>query len=221
MAVRAMFESELKELQQRLTQMGQQAIASYASLVNAIRSHDQETLRLLLDTDRQMQEMQRSIEARCLYLMTKEQPIARDLRLVSAALKVVTDMERIGDHVTDIAELYLRMFNQQLEGLQIQELRRMLDETKAMLEQAVLAFVEGDDTLADKIIAWDDVIDGLFNDNKLVLMEAIRLQQADGDYIVDCLMVAKYLEKIGDHCVNIGEWTKFRNTGDMQGYPLY
>lgn len=219
--MRGIFEQELQELRERLTAMGQQATDSYERLVKAMRSGDTKALQSLLDNDRQMQEMQRSIESRCLYLMTKEQPVARDLRMVSAALKVVTDIERIGDHVADIAELFLRMPSQSGEQFPVQKLCTMLDETREMLKQAMEAFVNSDGEMADNVIAWDDLIDGLFNEIKLDLMEAIRKQKIDGDFIVDCLMAAKYLEKIGDHCVNIGEWTKFRNTGDMQGFPLY
>ncbi len=220
MTTRGIFDRELQELKERLFDMGKQAVGSYERLVASIRSRDVETLKLLLDNDRQMQEMQRAIEAKCLYLMMKEQPVAGDLRLVSAALKVVTDLERIGDHVSDIAELFLRMHaqNEQLQELKMCE---MLSETRAMLEQAIQAFVEGDGELADKVIAQDDVIDGLFNDIKIALLDAIGHQQVDGDSLVDCLMIAKYLEKIGDHCVNVGEWTKFRNTGDIQGFSLY
>ena len=115
MAPRIYFEQELDLLKNKVTEMGERAEISYDRLVYAVKGNDRETLKLLLDNDRQMIDMQRSIEAKCLTLLTRQQPVARDLRLVSSALKVVTDIERVGDHVSDIAELCLRTqeFNQE------------------------------------------------------------------------------------------------------------
>ncbi len=220
MAPRILFEQELELLKNKVKEMSERAQDSYDRLIEAIEKNDRETLKVLLDNDRQMIDMQRSIEAKCLTLLTKEQPVARDLRLVSASLKVVTDIERIGDHVSDIAELYLRMngnSSDECEAL----LASMMEEAKEMLREAVEAFVEGHEESAKAVIERDDVVDDLFNQVKEKMMEAIRGQNLDADKVVDYLMVAKYLEKIGDHAVNIGEWAIFRLTGDMQGVKLY
>ncbi|MGN1146597.1 MAG: phosphate signaling complex PhoU family protein, partial [Acetatifactor sp.] len=109
MSPRVLFEQELELLKSKVAEMGERAEISYDKLVYAVRGNDRSTLTQLLDNDRQMIDMQRTIETMCLRLLTRQQPVARDLRLVSAALKVVTDIERVGDHVTDIAELYLRI----------------------------------------------------------------------------------------------------------------
>ncbi len=221
MSPRILFEQELELLKTKVTEMGERAGISYDRLVYAVKANDRETLKQLLDNDRQMMDMQRSIEAKCLTLLTKQQPVARDLRLVSSALKVVTDIERVGDHVSDIAELYLRMGNIFAEGEYEHILAEMMEEAKDMLHEAVEAFVDADEDAARKVIAHDDIVDEQFNQMKEKMMNAIRVQDLDADKVVDYLMVAKYLEKIGDHAVNIGEWAIFLVTGDMQGVKLY
>lgn len=221
MAPRVFFDQELELLKNKVTEMSERAEISYDRLVYAVKKNDRETLNLLLDNDRQMMDMQRSIEAKCLTLLTTQQPVARDLRLVTSALKVVTDIERIGDHVSDISELYLRMNGIVTDGEYELLLSSMMEEAKDMLHEAVEAFVEGSEEVARAVIARDDVVDDLFNQVKEKMMDAIRGQSLDADKVVDYLMVAKYLEKIGDHAVNIGEWAIFRMTGDMQGVKLY
>lgn len=221
MSPRIFFEQELETLKRMVSEMGERAELSYDRLVAAIEANDRETLKQLLDNDRQMIDMQRSIEGKCLLLLTKQQPVAKDMRLVSSALKVVTDIERVGDHVSDIADLYLRMGNIYTEGCYEQLLREMMEEARKILCEAVEAFVNGDEEVAGKVIAQDDVVDDLFNQVKEQMMRAICNQDLDADRVVDYLMVAKYLEKIGDHAVNIGEWAIFQVTGDMQGVELY
>ena len=174
MAPRIYFEQELDLLKNKVTEMGERAEISYDRLVYAVKGNDRETLKLLLDNDRQMIDMQRSIEAKCLTLLTRQQPVARDLRLVSSALKVVTDIERVGDHVSDIAELCLRTqeFNQ--EGTCESKLIVMMEEAKNMLHEAVEAFVDGNEKAARKVIESDDTVDDLFNQIKGELMGSIR-----------------------------------------------
>ena len=221
MSPRIIFEQELENLKQKVTDMAERAELSYDRLIVAVRGNDRETLKQLLDNDRQMLDMQRSIEAKCLTLLTKQQPVARDLRLVSSALKVVTDIERVGDHVSDIAELYLRMGNIYADGSYERLLDEMMEEAKSMLLEGVEAFVNGDEEMAKRVIDHDDMVDAQFNQMKEMMMQAICNQDLDADKVVDYLMVAKYLEKIGDHAVAIGEWAVFLVTGDMQGVELY
>ena len=221
MSPRIVFEQELELLKTKVIEMGERAEISYTRLVYAVKENDRETLKQLLDNDRQMMDMLRSIEGRCLMLLTKQQPVAKDLRLVSSALKVVTDIERVGDHVSDIAELYLRMGDTDREDAYEQLLAEMMEEAKDMLHEAVRAFVDADEEAAREVIVRDDVVDELFNRVKEKMMEAIHNQDLDADKVVDYLMVAKYLEKIGDHAVNIGEWAIFQVTGNMQGVQLY
>lgn len=220
MSPRILFEQELELLKSKVKEMGERAEISYDRLVYAIKRNDRETMKQLLDNDRQMMDMQRSIEAKCLTLLTKQQPVAKDLRLVSSALKVVTDIERVGDHVSDIAELYLRV-GYVSEGEYEHILADMMEEAKNMLREAIDTFVEADEEAARKVIAHDDIVDEQFNQVKEKMMSAIRAQDLDADKVVDYLMVAKYLEKIGDHAVDIAEWAIFLVTGDMQGVKLY
>ena len=201
--------------------MGEHAEISYDRMVYGIRENKEDVLKTLLDTDHKMVDMQRSIEAMCLTLLTRQQPVAKDMRTVSAALKVVSDIERIGDHVGDIVELYLRMGNLNGEGEYEHLLLDMMEEAKEMIHSSVEAFVEGDDNVAKQVIAHDDVVDDLFNRMKDKMMNAIRNQDLDADRVVDYLMIAKYLEKVGDHAVNIAQWSMFQITGDMEGVRLY
>lgn len=221
MSPRVLFEQELELLKNKVTEMGEHAEISYDRMVYGIRENKEDVLKTLLDTDHKMVDMQRSIEAMCLTLLTRQQPVARDMRTVSAALKVVSDIERIGDHVGDIAELYLRMGDMNGEGEYEHLLLDMMEEAKEMIHSSVEAFVDGDDNGAKQVIAHDDVVDDLFNKMKDKMMTAIRNQDLDADRVVDYLMVAKYLEKVGDHAVNIAQWAMFQITGDMEGVRLY
>ena len=200
--------------------MGERAESSYYKLLTAVKHNDREIFTQLLDNDRHMVDMQRSIEAKCLTLLTRQQPVARDLRIVSAALKVVTDIERIGDHVTDLAELFLRMEEDFLLKEKAPILAGMMDETGKMLRAAVEAFVNQDTKAAEEVIKQDDAIDDYFNQVKNQLLQDIRTQNPDADKVVDFLMMAKYLEKIGDHGVNIAQWAIFQKTGDIEDVRL-
>lgn len=216
MAPRIVFDQELEQLKEKVAEMGELVEIGYDKLLLAAKANDVESLENLLDSDRQMVDMLRSIEARCLALMIKQQPVARDLRLVTASLKVVTDMERIGDHVGDMAELFLRRKEpvQQTESDEV--ILKMMDEARTMVRESVEAFVEGDAETARMVIDNDDVVDGLFNQVKEDMMYAIQGHTLDADRVVDNLMIAKYLEKVGDHAVNIGKWTRFRVTGELE-----
>ena len=213
MSPRVLFEQDLETLKNKVSEMGEHAEISYDRMAYGIRENKEDILKTLLNTDHTMVAM-------CLSLLTRQQPVARDMRLVSAALKVVPDIERIGDHVADIVELYLRMGNMNPEGKQEHLLLEMMEEAKEMIHNSVEAFVEGDEANARKVVD-DDVVDDLFNEVKTGMMQAIREQSLDADRVVDYLMMAKYLEKVGDHAVNIAEWAIFRMTGDMEGARLY
>ncbi len=220
MSPRIVFQKELENLKKHVRQMGEHVANSYIQLGNAWRNGNTEVLTALLDTDRQVREVQREIEAQCLVLMTKQQPVAGDLRLVTASLKVVTDLERVGDHVGDMAELYLRLKYDNASPCGI-VLEQMSVAVKEMFCQSIEAFVEGAVEDARRVIERDDIVDNFFNEMKENVMEVIRNQTMDADSVVDYLMVAKYLEKIGDHAENIGAWTVFQITGNMDGVQLY
>ncbi len=221
MTPRIVFEQELELLRTKVSEMGERAELSYNRLLVAIARNDRSTMTQLLDSDRQMIDMQREIESKSLSILTKQQPVARDLRLVSSALKVVTDIERVGDHVSDIAELFLRSDSVMGETPIEKNLEQMMEEAKVMFRMAIESFVDADEVTARKVVEMDDIMDDLFNKVKEEMMDAIVAQSLNADKVVDYLMVAKYLEKIGDHAVNIAEWAIFQVTGDMQGTKLY
>ena len=219
MSQRTVFEQELSQLKYSVREMSERAEISYDRLMIAAAENQRAVLEELLNVDREFLEMQRRIEAMCLKLLTKQQPLATDLRVVSAALKVVTDVERIGDHVTDMAELFLRLeppFTPQRRKL----LQLMMENAREMVHEAVEAFVSGNGTLAQKVIAQDDIVDDYFNQVKECMMEGIRTQKLGADEIVDVLLLAKYVEKIADHAVNICDWAIFQQTGNMQDKRL-
>lgn len=221
MSPRIMFEQELAELKEKVAEMANYAQRGYDRLVVALQDNDFETINQLQENDGKIVDMQRSIEADCLRLMTKQQPIARDLRLVSAALKVVSDIERVGDHVIDIAELLMRRAGEDLDASLGATLVAMFGESSKMLSESADAFLDGDVKLASAVVKMDDIVDDYFNRVKIEMMDAIRTQSLDADRVVDNLMVAKYLEKMGDHAVNIAQWAIFKVTGDIEGIVLY
>ena len=159
---------------------------------------------------------ERKIEDLCLRLLLQQQPVARDLRNISAALKMVTDMERIGDHATDISELAI-VLSEKTYVKKLDHIEEMARETMVMLIQSLEAYVEKDLDKAQKVIAHDDVIDDLFEEVKQELIELIRNHADEGEQAVDLLMVTKYFERIGDHATNIAEWVIFSITGQIAG----
>ena len=215
MSPRTVFEQELLQLRNSVREMSERAEISYDKLLLAAAGNQRDTLQELLSIDREFLETQRHIEAMCLKLLTKQQPIATDLRVVSAALKVVTDVERIGDHVTDMAELFVRM-EPPYDVRRGAPLQSMMEVAKEMVHDAVDAFVSGNMNMAAKVIAQDDVVDDFFNQVKEKMMQGIRSRFLGADEIVDLLMLAKYVEKIADHAVNISEWAIFQQTGNIQ-----
>lgn len=219
MSPRTVFEQELSQLKHSVREMSERAEISYDKLLIAAAENQREVLQELLTVDREFLEMQRHIEALCLKLLTKQQPIATDLKVVSAALKVVTDVERIGDHVTDMAELFLRL-DPPFSPKRWKLLQVMMENAKEMVHDAVEAFVSGNGRLAEKVIAQDDVVDDYFNQVKESMMQGIRNQTLGADEIVDVLLLAKYVEKIADHAVNISDWAIFQQTGNMQDKRL-
>lgn len=219
MSPRTLFEHELEELRASVTRMGEQIEQVYAKLFQALKQKNREEMENIVQDDRIINDMQRNIEARCLTLLTKQQPVARDLRMVSAALKVVTDIERVGDHVSDMAELFLRMDMPVLSEFS-ESLPEMVDAAKRSVCEAVDAFVDRNPEDAREVIAYDDVIDDYFNKVKEDLIKDLKEGKKDPDACIDAIMITKYLEKIGDHAVNIGEWAIFQETGNIDDVRL-
>ncbi len=215
MSPRTIFEQQLNELREAVALMGKKVEEGYDKLFEALEQKDEETIKGMIANDRIINDMQRSIEARCLTLLTRQQPVARDLRMVSACLKVVTDMERVGDHISDMAELFLRISVKDLAEYSA-SLKPMVEATRKIIHESVDAFVGRKIEDAREAIAYDDVVDNYFNLVKEDLIALLKAERESPDEVVDVLMIAKYLEKIGDHAVNIGEWEMFRETGNIQ-----
>lgn len=214
MSPRILFEQELEELKENVATMSLQVETTYTALFEALENKDENKIRKIMESDRMVSDMERNIESKCLALITKQQPIARDLRTVSASLKVVTDIERVGDHVSDIAELLLRLRMEPLDSYS-EHLVPMMNATREMVHASVVAFVGRDEQSAHEVIKGDDVVDSLFNKVKEDLIEYLKKETKNVDECIDVLMIAKYFEKIGDHAVNISEWELFQETGDL------
>lgn len=219
MSPRTIFEQELSQLRDDLKKMCFQVENVYDRLFAAMEVKDEETILTILEQDRMVKDMEKNIEYRCLSLITKQHPLARDLRTVSASLKVVTDIKRVGDNVTDMAELILRL---QMKDISVysENLPLMIRESKALLHSAVGAFLKRSKEEAENVIAGDDKVDELFNRVKDDLVVHLKEETANADDCIDVLMIAKYLEKIGDHAVNVGEWEIFQETGNMRDTRL-
>ena len=202
--MRIRFDEQLKQLNKEMINMGTMIEKSIGDAVKALMKQDVELAQKVMAGDEEIDRTERKIEDLCLRLLLQQQPVARDLRNISAALKMVTDMERIGDHATDISELAI-------------VLSEMARETMVMLIQSLEAYVEKDLDKAQKVIAHDDVIDDLFEEVKQELIELIRNHADEGEQAVDLLMVTKYFERIGDHATNIAEWVIFSITGQIAG----
>lgn len=219
MTMRTLYQEELSKLSQSLTEMGTAVEGSFDRLLTAMEQKDEELELAIIRDDRNIDDMERSIESRCLSLITRQQPIASDLRMISAALKVVTDLERIGDQTADIADLIIRLKQANL-GDYSRHVVGMLGVSKEMVHDAVDAFIRHDGKAAREVIRHDDVVDELFNKVKNDVIQMLRDGVENVDACVDVLMIAKYLERIGDHAVNIGEWEIFQESGIIKDTRL-
>ena len=213
--MRNRFEKQLEQLNNELIEMGSMIEHAIQSAVTALIKEDMEQARAAIEYDQEVDRQERDIEALCMKLLLQQQPVARDLRLISAALKMITDMERIGDQAADISEITL-MLSRDAYAYDLSLLSQMAMETILMVTHSVDAFVRKDLGLAKSVIDHDDVVDGLFDDIKGMLIEAIQKEGSNGEQAADFLMVAKYLERIGDHATNIAEWVIYSITGSHE-----
>lgn len=219
MSPRTTFINELNQLKENVADMATRVEKNYETLFEAYEKKEKAAIEKIVAVDKDINRRQREIESECLFLITKQQPIVSDLRAVTASLKVVTDIERVGDHVADIAELLIRMDMKEL-SVYSAHLNPMIRETRDMLRMAVDAFTGGNKEEAQEVIQKDDVVDELFNAVKNDVIESLKKEIRDADECVDILMIAKYLEKIGDHAVNICEWEIFKETGNISDMRL-
>lgn len=209
--MRNRFDEQLFELNRELIEMGAMCEEAIASAVKALITGDMELAGSVKMNNSAIDQMERDIESRCMKLLLHQQPVARDLRLISAALKMITDMERIGDQAEDIAEIITFLNGRTMEGIELIE--EMACETIEMVTASVDAFVKKDVMLAKKVIARDDIVDDYFSKVKCGIISLITENHADGEFALDLLMISKYFERIGDHATNIAEWVIYSVTG--------
>lgn len=210
--MRNRFDRQLVQLNNELIEMGGMIEKAISDTVKALVNQDIELASNVIEYDEEIDHQEREIEQLCLKLLLQQQPVAKDLRLISAALKMITDMERIGDHATDISEITIE-FSKESYIKKLDHIQQMAKETMVMLVQSVEAFVNKDMDKARTVIVHDDVVDDLFNKVKAELIAMIHEDVNAGEQASDLLMAAKYFERIGDHATNISEWVIFSITG--------
>ncbi|MDO5291966.1 MAG: phosphate signaling complex protein PhoU [bacterium] len=211
--MRKRFDQQLVELNNELIEMGSLIEQAIEMAVGALVKQDVERANKAIEFDENIDRQEKTIESLCLKLLLQQQPVAKDLRLVSSALKMITDMERIGDHAADISEITILLagapYIKKLEHIQ-----NMAKETTLMVVNSIDAFVNRDVALAEEVIKRDDVVDALFSKVKQELIDLIAVNAKNGEQAADLLMIAKYFERIGDHATNIAEWVIFSIKGE-------
>lgn len=206
--MRLKFDEQIRQLNREMILMGSMIEKAIQDTMEAFFSQDAEKAAKIIQDDELVDQEQKKIESLCFQLLIQQQPVAADLRTITAAMKMVTDMERIGDQAADIAELTMVMANSPYL-LDVEPVRKMSGETVMMMLQAVEAYVERNREMARKVIDHDDIVDALFVQAKKELIEVMRTNADYAEHAADLLMVSKYLERIGDHATNIAEWVMF------------
>lgn len=211
--MRNRFDKQLCTLNDELIEMGSMIEQSIETAIKGLVTQDVALAEQAIESDEEIDRQERSIESLCLKLLLQQQPVAKDLRLISAALKMITDMERIGDQAADISEITIALANKPYIK-KLEHIQQMAKETMVMLVESIEAFVNKDLDKANRVIAHDDTVDELFQIVKEELIGIIHENVDSGEQATDLLMVAKYLERIGDHATNISEWVIFSITGE-------
>ena len=214
--MRSKFDEELSQLNDMLIDMGALVEKSIKRATLAILENDKKKAKKAIAADRDIDSLEKEIEALCLRLLLRQQPVARDLRLISAALKMITDMERIGDQAADISEIAKFLIGKKYI-IDLENIPKMAEATSKMVTDSIDAFVKRDLDLAQSVIEYDDVVDNLFDAVKNDVIELIQQDHTNGEQAIDFIMIAKYFERIGDHATNIAEWVVFSITGRHVG----
>ena len=214
--MRSKFDEQLASLHKELITMGTLCENAIEMSANALDECNLTIAEEVSEYASQIDHKERDIEAMCMRLLLQQQPVAKDLRTISSALKMVTDLERIGDNSGDIAEIvsmeHIAATDDKLD------IHRMAQATIKMVTDSIDAFVKNDVELAKSVIAYDDVVDQHFNRIKTELIGRLKNSEADGEYALDLLMIAKYFERMGDHAANIAEWVLFSILGHRAGH---
>ena len=202
--MRNRFDEQLFELNREIIEMGAMCEEAIAMAAKALSTGDMELAHKVKENGSNIDQKERDIESRCMKLLLHQQPVARDLRQISAALKMITDMERIGDQAEDIAEIILFLKGHTMDD--VETIEGMARETIKMVTESIDAFVKKDVALAESVLSYDDVVDDYFDKMKCDIIKLIAENPADGEFALDLLMISKYFERIGDHATNIAEW---------------
>ncbi len=209
--MRNKFDSQLEKLNLELITMGALCEDAISASVKGFLDDDDALCQKAVETEDEINRKERDIESICMKLLLEQQPVARDLRVISSALKMISDMERIGDQAYDIAEIAKFIKNSNVKSKI--HIKDMAAAATKMVTDSVESFVKKDVELARSVMAYDDKVDNLFDCVKDELVQLITEDKANGEFCIDLLMIAKYLERIGDHAVNIAEWVEYSITG--------
>ncbi len=209
--MRNKFDSQLEKLNLELITMGALCEDAISASVKGFLDDDDALCRKAVETEDEINRKERDIESICMKLLLEQQPVARDLRVISSALKMISDMERIGDQAYDIAEIAKFIKNSNVKSKI--HIKDMAAAATKMVTDSVDSFVKKDVELARSVMVYDDKVDNLFDCVKDELVQLITEDKANGEFCIDLLMIAKYLERIGDHAVNIAEWVEYSITG--------
>ena len=222
MSIRKQYDTDLESLKESLTEMGRSSADAVENVLEALCVADADAAAAIVKGDARINNMERDIEHRCMTLLLRQQPVAGDLRRISTAMKVVTDIERIGDHAADIAEIIPHLVAVRKEGdPAVSQAIAMGKKAHQMILDALAALTAEDELAARKVIAADDAVDYDFNAIKHQLAQEIAEDPGKVDAALDLLMVIKYLERIGDHAVNVAEWVQFVRTGRYKDESMF
>ena len=222
MSIRKQYDTDLESLKKSLTEMGRNSADAVENVLEALCVADADAAAAIVKGDARINNMERDIEHRCMTLLLRQQPVAGDLRRISTAMKVVTDIERIGDHAADIAEIIPHLVTVRKEGdPAVSRAIAMGKKAHQMILDALDALTAEDENAARRVIAADDEVDYDFNAIKHQLAQEIAEDPGKVDAALDLLMVIKYLERIGDHAVNVAEWVQFVRTGRYKDESMF
>ena len=222
MSIRKQYDTDLESLKKSLTEMGRNSADAVENVLEALCVADADAAAAIVKGDARINNMERDIEHRCMTLLLRQQPVVGDLRRISTAMKVVTDIERIGDHAADIAEIIPHLVTVRKEGdPAVSQAIAMGKKAHQMILDALAALMAEDELAARKVIAADDAVDYDFNAIKHQLAQEIAEDPGKVDAALDLLMVIKYLERIGDHAVNVAEWVQFVRTGRYKDESMF
>mgnify|MGYP000929331563 FL=1 len=213
MMMRSRFDRDLETLNEELINMGNIIEKAIEAALTALMDQDLEMAQRIVEGDREVDEEEKSIERKCLRLLLQQQPVAGDLRMISSALKMVTDMERIGDHAADISEITIRLVEEDYIKT-VEHIPQMAAAAIKMTQGSIEAFVKKDLEKVLSVIQYDDIVDDLFNVVKEEVIQLIKNDKDRAEQAIDFLLIAKYFERIGDHAQNIAEWVYFSLVGE-------